>query len=162
MCGIAGYIHKSGCTDFCHDLGKKVQELQACRGPDNHTTTTFLNESWTTHFYHQHLRIVDLNPLANQPMRSNIDHALSIIFNGSNLTKFNALFFILFKNAPYTDVVLAFLSTDSINDANKKKYSSSFISELFFQSVLLDILLCNNIKIRKSIFYTHIQSIKIK
>ena len=82
MCGIAGYIHKSGCTDFCDDLGKKVHELQACRGPDNHTTTTFLNESWTTHFYHQHLRVADLNPLANQPMRSNIDHALSIILNG--------------------------------------------------------------------------------
>jgi asparagine synthase (glutamine-hydrolysing) len=82
MCGIAGYVHKSSCTGLCDDLGKKVQELQACRGPDSHTTTTFLNESWTTHFYHQHLRIADLNPLANQPMRSNIDHALSIIFNG--------------------------------------------------------------------------------
>ena len=82
MCGIAGYVHKSVCTDFCDDLGKKVQELQACRGPDNHTTTTFLNESWTTHFYHQHLRVADLNPLANQPMRSKTDHALSIILNG--------------------------------------------------------------------------------
>ena len=82
MCGIAGYVHKSSCTDFCDDLGKKVQELQACRGPDNHTTTTYLNESWTTHFYHQHLRVADLNPLANQPMRSNTDHALSIILNG--------------------------------------------------------------------------------
>jgi asparagine synthase (glutamine-hydrolysing) len=82
MCGIAGYVHKSSCTDFCDDLGKKVQELQACRGPDNHTTTTFLNDSWTTHFYHQHLRVADLNPLANQPMRSNTDHALSIILNG--------------------------------------------------------------------------------
>ena len=82
MCGIAGYVHKRSCTDFCDDLGKKVQELQACRGPDNHTTTTYLNESWTTHFYHQHLRVADLNPLANQPMRSNIDQALSIILNG--------------------------------------------------------------------------------
>jgi asparagine synthase (glutamine-hydrolysing) len=82
MCGIAGYVHKSSCTDFCDDLGKKVQELQACRGPDNHTTTSFLNDSWTTHFYHQHLRVADLNPLANQPMRSNTDHALSIILNG--------------------------------------------------------------------------------
>jgi asparagine synthase (glutamine-hydrolysing) len=82
MCGIAGYVHRSSCTNFCDDLGKKVQELQACRGPDNHTTTTFLNDSWTTHFYHQHLRVADLNPLANQPMRSNTDHALSIILNG--------------------------------------------------------------------------------
>ena len=82
MCGIAGYVHKSSCTKFCSDLGKKVQELQACRGPDNHSTTAFSNESWTTHFYHQHLRVADLNPLANQPMRSNIDKALSIIFNG--------------------------------------------------------------------------------
>lgn len=82
MCGIAGYVHKSSCTEFCFDLGNKVQELQACRGPDNHTTTTYSQESWTTHFYHQHLRVADLNPLANQPMRSNIDTGLSIILNG--------------------------------------------------------------------------------
>ena len=82
MCGIAGYVHKSRCTEFCLDLGNKVQELQACRGPDNHTTTTFSQDSWTTHFYHQHLRVADLNPLANQPMRSNINTGLSIILNG--------------------------------------------------------------------------------
>ena len=82
MCGIAGYVHKNKCTDLCEDLDKRVQELQACRGPDNHTTTTFANQAWTAHFYHQHLRVADLNPLANQPMRSNIDNALSIILNG--------------------------------------------------------------------------------
>jgi asparagine synthase (glutamine-hydrolysing) len=82
MCGIAGYVHKSNCTDLCDDIGKRVQELQACRGPDNHTTTTFVNEAWTAHFYHQHLRVADLNPLANQPMRSKADPALSIILNG--------------------------------------------------------------------------------
>lgn len=82
MCGIAGYVHKSSCTEFCFELGSKVQEFQACRGPDNHTTTTYSQESWTTHFYHQHLRVADLNPLANQPMRSNINPGLSIILNG--------------------------------------------------------------------------------
>ena len=59
-----------------------MHELQACRGPDNHSTTNYTGESWTTHFYHQHLRVADLNPLANQPMRSNRDKALSIILNG--------------------------------------------------------------------------------
>jgi asparagine synthase (glutamine-hydrolysing) len=82
MCGIAGYLHKKACTDFCFDLSEKVHELQACRGPDNHSTTNYTSESWTTHFYHQHLRVADLNPLANQPMRSNKDKALSIILNG--------------------------------------------------------------------------------
>jgi asparagine synthase (glutamine-hydrolysing) len=82
MCGIAGYIHKNTCTDFCDDLGAKVQKLQACRGPDNNSTTTYTAETWTTHFYHQHLRVADLNTLANQPMRSREDHALSIILNG--------------------------------------------------------------------------------
>jgi asparagine synthase (glutamine-hydrolysing) len=82
MCGIAGYIHKSTCTELCSDLGKKVQELQACRGPDNNSTTTYVAENWTTHFYHQHLRVADLNTLANQPMRSKADPALSIILNG--------------------------------------------------------------------------------
>jgi len=82
MCGIAGYIHKNTCSDFCTDLGAKVQELQACRGPDNNSTTTYSGESWTTHFYHQHLRVADLNPLANQPMRSKENSALSIILNG--------------------------------------------------------------------------------
>jgi asparagine synthase (glutamine-hydrolysing) len=82
MCGIAGYIHKNTCTDLCDDLGAKVQELQACRGPDNNSTTTYPAETWTTHFYHQHLRVADLNTLANQPMRSREDHALSIILNG--------------------------------------------------------------------------------
>ena len=73
MCGIAGYVHKSSCTEFCIDLGNKVQELQACRGPDNHTTTTYSQESWTTHFYHQHLRVADLNPLANPSVIFTID-----------------------------------------------------------------------------------------
>ncbi len=82
MCGIAGYIHKNTCTDFCDDLGAKVQKLQACRGPDNNSTTTYTAQTWTTHFYHQHLRVADLNVLANQPMRSREDHALSIILNG--------------------------------------------------------------------------------
>ena len=82
MCGIAGYIHKNTCTDFCDDLGAKVQQLQACRGPDNNSTTTYTAETWTTHFYHQHLRVADLNVLANKPMRSREDHALSIILNG--------------------------------------------------------------------------------
>ncbi len=82
MCGIAGYIHKNTCTDFCDDLGAKVQKLQACRGPDNNSTTTYTTQTWTTHFYHQHLRVADLNVLANQPMRSREDHALSIILNG--------------------------------------------------------------------------------
>jgi asparagine synthase (glutamine-hydrolysing) len=82
MCGIAGYIHKNTCTDFCDDLGAKVQQLQACRGPDNNSTTTYTAESWTTHFYHQHLRVADLNTLANQPMKAREDHALSIILNG--------------------------------------------------------------------------------
>ena len=82
MCGIAGYIHKNTCTDFCSDLGSRVQELQACRGPDNNSTTTYTSETWTTHFYHQHLRVADLNTLANQPMRSREDRALSIILNG--------------------------------------------------------------------------------
>jgi asparagine synthase (glutamine-hydrolysing) len=82
MCGIAGYIHKNTCTNFCSDLGEKVQELQACRGPDNDSTTTYVSETWTTHFYHQHLRVADLNTLANQPMRSKADSALSIILNG--------------------------------------------------------------------------------
>lgn len=82
MCGIAGYIHKNTCTDLCDDLGAKVQELQACRGPDNSSTTTYTAETWTAHFYHQHLRVADLNTLANQPMRSREDHALSIILNG--------------------------------------------------------------------------------
>jgi asparagine synthetase B (glutamine-hydrolysing) len=82
MCGIAGYIHKNTCTDFCDVLGVKVQELQACRGPDNNSTTTYTTETWTTHFYHQHLRVADLNTLANQPMRSREDNALSIILNG--------------------------------------------------------------------------------
>lgn len=82
MCGIAGYIHKNTCTNFCINLGEKVQELQACRGPDNNSTTTYTSETWTTHFYHQHLRVADLNTLANQPMRSKVDSALSIILNG--------------------------------------------------------------------------------
>ena len=82
MCGIAGYIHKNICNDSCADLGAKVQELQSCRGPDNNSTTTYSGDSWTAHFYHQHLRVADLNPLANQPMRSKENSALSIILNG--------------------------------------------------------------------------------
>ena len=82
MCGIAGYIHRDTCTVLCNNLETRVQELQACRGPDNNSTTTYTAETWIAHFYHQHLRVADLNTLANQPMRSKVDTAISIILNG--------------------------------------------------------------------------------
>lgn len=122
MCGIAGYVHKNRCTDFCDDLGKKVQELQACRGPDNPTTTTFLNESWTAHFYHQHLRVADLNPLANQPMRSKIDNAFSIILNGEiyNHTELRSEISRQPLTHSDTEVLIELLAQNGTNETLKK------------------------------------------
>jgi asparagine synthase (glutamine-hydrolysing) len=82
MCGIAGFIHREECSDLCQKISKGTQALQACRGPDNQSETTYKTDTWIAHFYHQHLRISDLNPLANQPMKSKFNKSLSLILNG--------------------------------------------------------------------------------
>lgn len=81
MCGIAGFVHKGKCSPRCQQLETQVHKLQACRGPDAQTNSTFIEADTVIHLYHQRLKIQDLSDQANQPMTSK-DNSLTMVFNG--------------------------------------------------------------------------------
>lgn len=81
MCGIAGFVHKGMCSPRCQNLEDQIHKLQACRGPDAQTNSTFVEADTVIHLYHQRLKIQDLSDQANQPMTSK-DKSLTIVFNG--------------------------------------------------------------------------------
>ncbi len=78
MCGIAGFIDKTGNTDR-ETLFKMTDSLHH-RGPDDAGYDVWNNKYASIGFGHRRLSIIDLSPLGHQPMSSNED--LHIIFNG--------------------------------------------------------------------------------
>lgn len=77
MCGIAGYIDKSGKYNTDKNLVKKMTDTLAHRGPD-------AEGQWIDHrvaLGHRRLSIIDLDAQSNQPMFSH-DGKYLIVFNG--------------------------------------------------------------------------------
>ena len=77
MCGIAGYIDKSGKYKTSHELLKKMTDKMIHRGPD-------AEGQWIDKrvaLGHRRLSIIDLDAKSNQPMFSH-DKRFVIIYNG--------------------------------------------------------------------------------
>lgn len=77
MCGIAGYIDKSGKYKTSHELLKKMTDKMIHRGPD-------AEGQWIDKrvaLGHRRLSIIDLDAKSNQPMFS-YDKRFVIIYNG--------------------------------------------------------------------------------
>ena len=77
MCGIAGVISRKESEDFHLIEVSKVLASLAHRGPDNYGYIKLKNSI----LFHTRLAIIDLNPNANQPMRSSKSE-VTITFNG--------------------------------------------------------------------------------
>lgn len=77
MCGIAGYIDKSGRYKTNYDLIKKMTDKMIHRGPDAEGHWFDQNVA----LGHRRLSIIDLDAKSNQPMFS-YDGRYVIIFNG--------------------------------------------------------------------------------
>lgn len=77
MCGIAGVW---GTQIFDVDRVNKCLSMMRHRGPDDHQFRNFPgNQGRHTTLLHSRLKIIDLDPRANQPMES---HGLWLAFNG--------------------------------------------------------------------------------
>jgi asparagine synthase (glutamine-hydrolysing) len=89
MCGIAGYLSKSGANDPTRVgglLSAMLSELKH-RGPDD--SGVWHGSKGTAHLLHTRLSILDLSPSGHQPM-STTDGRYTVTFNGE-IYNFSAL-----------------------------------------------------------------------
>ena len=76
MCGIAGYY---GRQDLSPDRISACLRLMGRRGPDGHGAVSRRIGGMNAHLLHSRLRIIDLDPRANQPFSRGDGH---LCFNG--------------------------------------------------------------------------------
>lgn len=79
MCGIAGYITKTGNTALSAQLAKMADAI-AHRGPDDQGFFETQSENWRIGLAHRRLSIIDLST-GHQPL-GNEDGSVQIVFNG--------------------------------------------------------------------------------
>ncbi len=129
MCGIAGFIHRSGSKDQLIAKGEKMIASLQHRGPDS--GDTWFNENSGVLLGHRRLSIQDLSPSGHQPMTSSSGR-YCITYNGE-IYNFRELRDELsqsgfhFKGGSDTEVLLA-----AIENWGLKAAASKFVGMFAF------------------------------
>jgi asparagine synthase (glutamine-hydrolysing) len=79
MCGIAGFWQHNSERESSRNIGERMAQRIAHRGPDD--SGVWLDESAGITFAHRRLSIIDLSPAGHQPMVSSCGRYV-LVFNG--------------------------------------------------------------------------------